>query len=449
MKLIWGFDSSLLQTESFIFEGDIWFGERKSQSNVTYDILKLFKGKLDEFDRVSELGETMPDSFLVFFMKKLDWYMDMFDRTEFGRMSSYPLCRDYLILIGHLFYSLLEKKQIEYAFFISPPHFGVDAILADICNFLNINVYYGYQSLFENKFFVLDYRFSLLKPPTNGIINMPIPDVVHERLFYMQQIKNKKILKISLLGVWIRILLGKVNALEFAYTYKKKKRQILFQEWQTKTEFLSGSIPQIEGVLKNIKYIYFPLHLQPEMTTSQLGGEWYRDQVAAINAILKILPLGWKIVIKENPKQNWQYRSDAFLSSLLCDQRILMAELGTPSKLLIQYSQLVATISGTVGWEAIRLNKPVICLGKSWFASLHGVYKFKSDLDLEELSKKQIESNELQASFNQLLSMSWQGVIDFNYQCLCSNFDFSENTKLIEKLFRDLPQASTVQHISF
>ena len=63
MKLIWGFDSSLLQTESFIFEGDIWFGERKSQSNVTYDILKLFKGKLDEFDRVSELGETMPDSF--------------------------------------------------------------------------------------------------------------------------------------------------------------------------------------------------------------------------------------------------------------------------------------------------------------------------------------------------------------------------------------------------
>lgn len=171
MKLIWGFDSSLLQTEFFIFESDIWFGERKSQSNVTYDILKLFKGKLDEFDGLSELSETMPDSFLVFFMKKLDWYMDMFDRTEFGRMSSYPARRDYLILTGHLFYSLLKEKQIEYAFFISPPHFGVDAILADICNFLNINVYYGYQSLFENKFFVLDYRFSLLKPPQNEVLN--------------------------------------------------------------------------------------------------------------------------------------------------------------------------------------------------------------------------------------------------------------------------------------
>ena len=60
----------------------------------------------------------------------------------------------------------------------------------------------------------------------------------------------------------------------------------------------------------------------------------------------------------------------------------------------------------------------------------------------------QIENEELQASFNKLLNMSWQGVIDFDYQCLCSEFDLVANIKLIEKLFQDLPKEST-QHISF
>ena len=169
---------------------------------------------------------------------------------------------------------------------------------------------------------------------------------------------------------------------------------------------------------------------------------------AACIANLRILPKDWVIIVKENPKQNWQYRSDAFFKKLFLDRRIMMVDIGTPSKLLIQYSQLVATISGTVGWEAIRLNKPVICFGKSWFSSLHGVFRFKRDLDLMQISKVQIEKEELQASFNQLLNMSWQGVIDFDYQCLCSEFDLVANTKLIEKLFQDLPREST-QHISF
>ena len=448
MRLIWGFDSSCLHTESFISKDDIWFGERRNQPNVTYDILKLYKGNLEELSSLSKLGELMSDGFLDLFMRKLDWYMDMYDRTEFGRISSYSVRRDQLILIGHIFYTLIMKNNIQYAFFISPPHFGVDAILADICNYLNIKVYYGYQTLFKNRFYVLDYNFSIVEPKVGPVINEKIPDAIQEKLFCMQNIKVKKIKKISLLGAWFKFLLGSQNSLKFAYNLKKKQRQIAYQRSQRKFETLQGSLEDIEAELKTKKFIYFPLHLQPEMTTSQLGGGKYRDQVAVIWEILRILPKDWVIIVKENPKQNWQYRSDAFFKKLFLDRRIMMVDIGTPSKLLIQYSQLVATISGTVGWEAIRLNKPVICFGKSWFSSLHGVFRFKQNLDLIQVSNVQIENEELQASFNKLLNMSWQGVIDFDYQCLCSEFDLVANIKLIEKLFQDLPKEST-QHISF
>ena len=51
--------------------------------------------------------------------------------------------------------------------------------------------------------------------------------------------------------------------------------------------------------------------MQPEMTTSAIGGE-FRDQLLALEKLSNILPSGVKIYVKENPKQTLMHEDHYF-----------------------------------------------------------------------------------------------------------------------------------------
>lgn len=71
----------------------------------------------------------------------------------------------------------------------------------------------------------------------------------------------------------------------------------------------------VNEIKENEKYVYFPLHLQPEMTTSTLGKE-YNDQILAIERVARIIPEDWYIYVKENPLQTNAYRDKYFYKRL-------------------------------------------------------------------------------------------------------------------------------------
>lgn len=125
-------------------------------------------------------------------------------------------------------------------------------------------------------------------------------------------------------------------------------------------------------------YVYFPLHLQPEATTVPLGG-LYWDQLNVVRLLSSCLPPGWKLAVKEHPQmfrynRRWpRARSLRFYEDLVEQPNVVLLDMTTKSGKAIENAQAVATITGTVGWEALNLGKPVLAFGAPWYHSFPGV----------------------------------------------------------------------------
>ncbi|MEQ8742986.1 hypothetical protein [Parasphingorhabdus sp.] len=108
--------------------------------------------------------------------------------------------------------------------------------------------------------------------------------------------------------------------------------------------------------------VFFPLHFQPEATTL-VGGIYYADQPALAEAVLKSLPLGWSLVVKEHPAGRGT-RPTAHYRRLLRYPNVIFCD--APSKEILRHVDAVVTITGTIGIEALAMDRPVIMLGR-WF----------------------------------------------------------------------------------
>jgi hypothetical protein len=179
------------------------------------------------------------------------------------------------------------------------------------------------------------------------------------------------------------------------------------------------------------KYVYFPLHLQPELTTSALGGI-YVDQLLALERLSEILPLDWLVYVKENPKQTEMQRDAGFFQRMARLKNVILVPMESDSLALIRASQFVATITGTAGWEAISLGKKALIFGACWYQHLPGVFRYTPSLTLNEImSSPAIPSSSLEAATAQLLCMAGCGVVDPEYSILVEGYDDRENARQV------------------
>ncbi len=120
-------------------------------------------------------------------------------------------------------------------------------------------------------------------------------------------------------------------------------------------------------------YVYFPLHYEPERTTTPDGGA-FTDQLRAIARLRALLPPEMAICVKEHPSQFNPFmkghlgRTPAFYEALgrIAGVHLLPPEASSAELLL--GAAAVATITGTVGLEAALLGKRVLVFGHPWFA---------------------------------------------------------------------------------
>jgi hypothetical protein len=137
----------------------------------------------------------------------------------------------------------------------------------------------------------------------------------------------------------------------------------------------------------NERYVYFTLHVIPESSTF-IKAPMYTNELSLIQSISKILPINWKLYVKEHPSMIGQ-RNLEFYKKISKIQNVKLVKMNAyqDPKPWIEKSEAVISISGSAALEAAMLNKPSIVFGEVCFSVISGVKVVKSFEEVERLLK--------------------------------------------------------------
>lgn len=143
-------------------------------------------------------------------------------------------------------------------------------------------------------------------------------------------------------------------------------------------------------VLKS-KYVYFPLHLQPEATLLSTSPV-FSDQLSVIRGLSASLPAGYKLAIKDYPLQGG-HRSMYFYKQIKKLPNVVLYHRLFPSLKLLESCKMVVSIQGSVGFEALLRNKKVLLLSRAFYDSIYGLKKVNNYKDLHSILKRYLIEN--------------------------------------------------------
>lgn len=366
---------------------------------------------------------------------------------------------DYFYILSDVLAQQIKEEKITHALFFNVPHLVSDTVIYDICRAIDIKTTILTQSIFPGKYFSMEKveHYGAFKLGASKAKPLKIDKSENLELFYMKDVgqatdKKGKLSMRGWLNIWIYILLKKpsmlLSPLKIIKTFKRvRKIYSTFPSWRDPFSrfFHENEMAYFEYLAEfedqqidiEQKYIYFALQLQPEMTTSSLGGK-YRDQLLAIEELSSILPDDVNIYVKENPKQGAYSRGPLFFHRLKRIPNVVIMPSYANTNTLIAHCEAVATITGTVGWEAIRKGKKAIVFGNTWYSNFPGVLKWSDKLKYSDLEKTEIDHAKLEKIAGALIDAGHDGVIERHYAKIFEDYDPNKNAVEISKVIRGL-----------
>jgi len=130
------------------------------------------------------------------------------------------------------------------------------------------------------------------------------------------------------------------------------------------------------------KFIYVPLHLQPECSTCPMGGV-YSDQLLMVQLLAASVPPGVLLYIKEHPFQDERCRSVAFYRSLLAIPQVRFVPKTLSTFRLTEACIAIATVTGTAAFEGIFRGKPAFLFGHAFHQEAPGVFPVRTAEDCQ------------------------------------------------------------------
>lgn len=142
--------------------------------------------------------------------------------------------------------------------------------------------------------------------------------------------------------------------------YRRDEVLMLLRRWRDGRRMTAGHLPRLAD-LNDTPFVFFPLATEPEVALQQFSPEFF-FQHAAIAALSRDLPAGVRLVVKETIVGVGR-RPDNFYDQIAELKNVVWMNMLEPGIEVARRAAAVAVITGSTGFEAAVMGKPVISLG--------------------------------------------------------------------------------------
>ena len=385
-----------------------------------------------------EYNNIIPEKIHSYLRSRYSIYIDQLVRESYFENRTVPENLSAINILVHRIYDLFVEQKVELIIFADAPHGAYANILYDIAKQMGVRTLIMFPCYMRDRFlYCWDLEDVGFYKKNNDIPSLNTSSSADELIGSFEKnvfwAPEEERTIFNALNKFISTKKESINDYNLKYDgfsdYVCRHIIRLFDRINKKHTFKEENNRLFSEKIKpGEKYVYFPMHLQPEMTTATLGKE-YNDQILAMERVRNLIPDDWYIYIKENPLQTYAWRDKYFYTRLKALKNLRYLKGNTDTYELIRNCQFVATITGTAGFEAISGGKPALVFGLAWYRCLPGVTIYNEDIRLDDILKEFSEQS-LKIEFEKLEKNFIKGVIaDEVFQF--EKFNIEENKKVI------------------
>lgn len=223
---------------------------------------------------------------------------------------------------------------------------------------------------------------------------------------------------------------GKREEFQYIGMYTMRHLRMFWNKFQ-----LSGSYE----VVPKKKFIYFPLHVPMDVALT-IRSPHCLDQYHLIDLICRLIPFGYKLVIKEHPAMVGVLNLQRMKQLLKDNQNLAILKPSINNYDVLGKADLIVTVNSKSGAEALMIGRKVMVLGDAFYRNCSLVKRAKdwSMLDVEiqkSLQEPAPMPEPIKHYFQSVWNRSFPGEI---YKCSPENI-----SSYVENLLASAQEAQT------
>jgi hypothetical protein len=180
-----------------------------------------------------------------------------------------------------------------------------------------------------------------------------------------------------------------------------------------------------KNFIKNIpneKFFLYTMHQAPERSLL-ITAPFYTNELEIIKNIVKSLPFGYKLCIKEHHSMDSRdWRKVSFYKEIMNLPNVIMLHPSLSPYELIKKSSLVISISGTSSLEAAFFEKPSIVFAETSFSHINSIYKIDQIEKLPNVIRLALKTKVNNEELNNYVNIINENSFIFNNNTIVVDF---------------------------